>query len=93
MAHFLLNQFFLLVITVQNTSNLSGKILKKIKSRRIYGQIQNEAPKIVYTPYVNEYLGIGDLSPLQLTNHLTTFKIGIYQSINYVSNVQVLYGI
>ena len=74
MAHFLSNQFFLLVITVQNTSNFSGKILKKIKSRRIYGQIQNEALKIVYTSYVNEYLRIGDLAPLLLTNHLIAFE-------------------
>ena len=83
MAHFLSNQFFLLVITVQNTSNFSGKILKKIKSRRIYGQIQNEALKIVYTSHVNEYLRIGDLAPLLLTNHLIAFEgvsvvIGIY---------------
>ena len=82
-AHIWSNRIFLLVITVQNNSNFSGKILKKIKSRPIYDQNQNEAPKIVYTSYVNEHLRIGDLAPLPLTNQLIAFEgvsgeIGIY---------------
>ena len=50
------------------------KIDKQISSQGIYSQFQNEALKIVYTPYENEHLGIWDIPPLPAANHLTPFE-------------------